>query len=110
MIETNFSLSLISSRYFFSYIGLIAYQLVSRIFAGFSNSLSKSSMRPSSNSSWTMKSRIELSRVSSKRYADFAKQRLMNATISVRKSSDRHGLLAIRVVSDRLAEAPITSA
>ena len=32
------------------------------------------------------------------------------ATISVRKSSDRHGLLAIRVVNDRLADAPITRA
>ncbi|MNG37571.1 hypothetical protein D3C84_1249740 [compost metagenome] len=57
-----------------------------------------------------MKSRIELSRVSSKRYGVRAKQRLMKATIRVRKSSDRHGLLAIRVVSDRLADAPITNA
>ena len=48
--------------------------------------------------------------VSSKRYGLRAKQRLMNATIRVRKSSDRQGLLAIRVVSDRLAEAPITNA
>ncbi|MNP73856.1 hypothetical protein D3C76_1706380 [compost metagenome] len=84
--------------------------MVSRIFAGFSNSLSKSSMRSSSKVSLVMNSRMALSRVSSKRYGLRAKQRLMNATIKVRKSSDRHGLLAIRVVSDRLAEAPITSA
>ena len=67
-------------------------------------------MLSSSKCSLVMNSRIALSMVSSKRYGLRAKQRLMNATIRVRKSSDRQGLLAIRVVSDRLAEAPITNA